>query len=498
MRNSFKSIAIAVLLSFAGPMAPAATSPLASAADYIFSTPPSNIIHGAILGPGGDYRVMRAEDAAYLHEALCERAALLAPSGSVHFGEGVASLKWEFGSWPADDTNGTKAVLHSSTNEIIGKLREVTNLVTYLAGQSSGPKTMNRYYSEPPWGPLPRGYGFDFLPPASIAGVAPGDRWIDNYYDPAASPRGTPYAPTNAASPFRELYLADGVPAPPPLALPESTNDDFAIRLEGPPRMSLMTNLYSFVAKHSKLGRSVGGPYIATNGLEITRRVWYGDTTFSTNTTRSILYDFEATAISVLEYYWHRDNISEDFTLYDTRSNERTDIVERHSIGDCVAETSIPWLYATTGSIQRLGSGTLFFTATAQAEEFVIGSGVDAQSTTTSGTFVVSCSVSVEESPHGMVRLRLASVDARSLWYSLAAAVGARYVSPDAVNTDGLPLPTPELDESEIDYDPPFYGLFGYASTYKERLCRGSITVGGFGLVIFDCTFRTQLQEPQP
>lgn len=59
----------------------AAASPLASPSDYVFApfADESNavaFIKGEIMGADADYRSIRAEDLAFLHEAMCERAAL--------------------------------------------------------------------------------------------------------------------------------------------------------------------------------------------------------------------------------------------------------------------------------------------------------------------------------------------------------------------------------------------------------------------------------------
>lgn len=59
----------------------AATSPLSSANDYIFApfrskADAAHWIEGRIMGVSGDYRILRAEDVAYLDEAWAERKAL--------------------------------------------------------------------------------------------------------------------------------------------------------------------------------------------------------------------------------------------------------------------------------------------------------------------------------------------------------------------------------------------------------------------------------------
>ena len=54
----------------------AATSPLASTNDYYYTTPKTTNICGRVMGENGDYKLVRAEDLAFINEALAERYVL--------------------------------------------------------------------------------------------------------------------------------------------------------------------------------------------------------------------------------------------------------------------------------------------------------------------------------------------------------------------------------------------------------------------------------------
>lgn len=69
-RNEYIFVSALLAASIAG----AVTSPLADASAYVFTTPPhTNLIEGRVMGQGGSYRVLRAEDCYYLAESAAER-----------------------------------------------------------------------------------------------------------------------------------------------------------------------------------------------------------------------------------------------------------------------------------------------------------------------------------------------------------------------------------------------------------------------------------------
>lgn len=54
----------------------AATTPLSSANDYYYTTPKTKNICGRVMGENGDYKLVRAEDLAFINEAWAERVVL--------------------------------------------------------------------------------------------------------------------------------------------------------------------------------------------------------------------------------------------------------------------------------------------------------------------------------------------------------------------------------------------------------------------------------------
>ncbi len=71
-----KVFAFALLMSACCNVAWAATSPLASTNDYYYTQPKTGSISGRVMGENADYRLVRAEDAAFINEAWEERYAL--------------------------------------------------------------------------------------------------------------------------------------------------------------------------------------------------------------------------------------------------------------------------------------------------------------------------------------------------------------------------------------------------------------------------------------
>ena len=71
-----KVFALALLLSACCNVAWAATSPLTSTNDYYYTQPKTTNIVGRVMGENVDYRLVRAEDAAFINEAWEERWAL--------------------------------------------------------------------------------------------------------------------------------------------------------------------------------------------------------------------------------------------------------------------------------------------------------------------------------------------------------------------------------------------------------------------------------------
>ena len=95
----------ALLAMFGGAIA-AATVPQNSAEKYYFSRPnlPSNIV-GVVMGDPPAYNLPRSEDVAWLREAWCERAAMVAGGGGWN---GLPEYETEvpvFGKWPLAETN---------------------------------------------------------------------------------------------------------------------------------------------------------------------------------------------------------------------------------------------------------------------------------------------------------------------------------------------------------------------------------------------------------
>lgn len=70
--------AIAFHLSLFAFHLSAATTPLASASDYYFTVPGTSNIVGKVMGDGGDYKLVRQEDIAWLREAVAERRGMAA------------------------------------------------------------------------------------------------------------------------------------------------------------------------------------------------------------------------------------------------------------------------------------------------------------------------------------------------------------------------------------------------------------------------------------
>lgn len=61
-----------------------ARSPLASTNDYYYTTPKTTNIFGRVMGENGDYKLVRAEDLAFINEAWAERAALAGSAGETN------------------------------------------------------------------------------------------------------------------------------------------------------------------------------------------------------------------------------------------------------------------------------------------------------------------------------------------------------------------------------------------------------------------------------
>lgn len=70
----------------------AISSPLSSAKDYHFLRPPTNSIHGLIIGENGDCGVMRFEDIAFLTEAINERSLCVKPQTLTRFTDALGRM----------------------------------------------------------------------------------------------------------------------------------------------------------------------------------------------------------------------------------------------------------------------------------------------------------------------------------------------------------------------------------------------------------------------
>ena len=493
--------AIALCLA-AALTAQAVDSPLSSATDYIFYTPPTNAVKGVLVGPEGAHGVMGAEDVVYLREAMNERAAVLSPSGSIAFGEAQVVRRWHFGSWPADATNGTIAVIHSSTNEITGKLLEETNHITRLK---------QPYFH---WGYAPHGVGVsalqdigNILPPRCA--TTPFGRQ-DNFYDPDAALPTAPFVGDEARPIAEQLCQTGGVSSPLPLVIPESTNATFALRLAGPARLSVMTNLYSLVSRHSRAGinayrmRSDGGM------MSYNRRVDDGQQSgrddpegpYENVGVPAMPYYFEADAWDEKHSWWYYDYDTHDWTdRVDDRRRGRQHL-EHVAEGTPGIITQIPWLYVTTGGVQRLTSGKVFLKCVCSYQQ------TDSETVETVPRYpyvvstnvcvIVPVSLSQFTERNGLAAAALSS-GFKSIATTALNEAGASVPRPEVIDTSGLSVPEPtKWVEGVDDLDELAPGVYGY---YKENAARreveASVSIHEIFIVI-DCTFRTQLQEPQP
>lgn len=75
-----KDLAIGLLLYACCNIASGATSPLATTNDYYYIQPKTTNICGRVMGENGDYRLVRAEDIAFINEAWAERFELAGSS----------------------------------------------------------------------------------------------------------------------------------------------------------------------------------------------------------------------------------------------------------------------------------------------------------------------------------------------------------------------------------------------------------------------------------
>lgn len=475
-----RRISILAMMALAiAASAEGATSPLGSAADYIFSTPGTNVVYGVVMGPGGDYGTMRAEDVAYLREAFNERAAVLAGADSIIWDDPAVSHEWTFGSWAQPD-GGEEALIWRGTNEIVGRLVAVTNKTTHFRSGSAYP-AMDRYYS-------PR----EIAPPATIGawrqmqGV-----WYyqprDNYYSPANAYRTTPFAVTNSADAWQELCTSGGIPCAPAYLMPETTNSSYRIAIAGPALKSTITNLYALAAEHRQAGfGSCGSP--AAEGNDYYKYPISGE--IVTNAPGATLYyRFSASPQETVIRQWTRASVSDDFgTPVETR-RPSTSWDETWQDGPIVVDLPTAWLHATTGGVMRLVSGTVYVAA--QCSETVNDyDGATNIVASVADTIVISYPATAFRETNGIVRVQFSTATSRTIGQSALAQSAAVWTSPEGVDTSGLTVVPPELTDDDRQGDK----LEIIKQSYVRRDVDAAVSFST-PFVLVDCTFRTEIQQ---
>lgn len=481
--------AFAAVMSVAFTAA-AASSPLASASDYIFSAPPSNVVHGVISGPDCDVRTMRAEDVAYLDEALAERAAILCGStNAIDFCAMRTAPTWVFGDFSAADTNGAIAVVAKDTNGTFSAIL-VSNQVRYVnfprsmipSPENADRRTTTKYLTH------------RFAYPKALAAGASAS--LSDYYSPTSTLRAT-YFCDQAAWPgtLKALCSEPGGLQP---YRPAVTNSGNAIVLNGFALAASITNIYGFAGGHTRVGIQTqyskgyqGGSTkverIEGNDGDVQEYTYYlppGELYMGAS---AIVYeDFE----TLVEWDSMSHRHLAPVPWLDTRSGEWS---KSWGTGGVWAILSCAWLYATTGGVERLHGGDLYtvFEISYSLQDSCSYWDGGARTLHTNITYLCSFPVDHFAETNGLVAawLRIDSTQA---------------FAPDTIKAVGLPYSDIyDVDVKDIDCPRPTPGHDDYAAhpessfvltSWRERRVSWGIRLSD-AIYIGEPRFRTTIQS---
>lgn len=123
-----------------------ARAPLSSANDYYYTTPATTNIFGRVMGEHGDYRLVRAEDVAFINEAWAERIVLAEDRADTNAVPRGPLVKGNSGYWfdtPSTTAYWTNATLRTCavTNVHLQSLYAQATMACVLAAGSDGTMT---------------------------------------------------------------------------------------------------------------------------------------------------------------------------------------------------------------------------------------------------------------------------------------------------------------------------------------------------------------------